>query len=308
MITPLKCLQMTQVSNTKGDDCTGPMILCSGAREWAIQNPHDRNQQGYPKWWRTMEGELHIMFLLWNCIHVSWCAWQSIWDSVYKHLLVSPAQLGPFNAGGRLPYLARLIRENRTFVQKIGCVHIDEAHNIHTASLPHHDEDAFRPAYGRLGLLHVFLSKGTLVQGLSAMLPDHILIMVKHHLAISPDPLELHLSTNQPNIIYATHPIVASLCNLKTFIFWSQKLSIHQWPSWKHWFIMTRGKTQLMLHHLLNPTYRNVSEIEAWSNTIIPVCLPSTFKRPLKTSPNPMVHAVFFTWQQEPQQWENICG
>ena len=136
---------------------------------------------------------------------------------MYKHLIVSPEQLGPFN--GHLPHLATLLRENHSFAQKISRVHVDEAHNIHTAGLPHHGEDAFRPAYGKLGSLRVFLSNGTPFQVLSAMLPHHILATVKQHLALSPNTLELCLSTNRPNITYATIPIVSSLRNFENLRF-----------------------------------------------------------------------------------------
>lgn len=49
---------------------------------------------------------------------------------------------------GHLPRLATLIRKDRAFMSKIRRVHVDEAHNIFTAGLPHHGEAAFRPAYG----------------------------------------------------------------------------------------------------------------------------------------------------------------
>ncbi|KAG0698346.1 hypothetical protein DFH29DRAFT_778620, partial [Suillus ampliporus] len=52
---------------------------------------------------------------------------------------------------------------------------IDEAHSIYTAGLSHHGEEAFQPAYGKLGELCVLLSKGTAFQALSATLPPHIL-------------------------------------------------------------------------------------------------------------------------------------
>ncbi|KIK73348.1 hypothetical protein PAXRUDRAFT_178704 [Paxillus rubicundulus Ve08.2h10] len=52
---------------------------------------------------------------------------------------------------GHLPHLARLVRQNRKFASKISCVHVDKAHNVYTAGLPHHGEEAFQPAYGCLG-------------------------------------------------------------------------------------------------------------------------------------------------------------
>ena len=148
---------------------------------------------------------------------VSQRAWKDIWDGIFQHLIVSPEQLGPYN--GHLPRLARLLRENHMFAQKITCVHVDKAPNIHTAGLPHYGEDAFWLAYGKLGLLHVFLSSSTPVQALSATLPNHILATVKSVLALSPDALELHLSTNHQNIMYATLPIVGNLHNFNNLCF-----------------------------------------------------------------------------------------
>ncbi|KAF8836267.1 hypothetical protein BDN67DRAFT_911506, partial [Paxillus ammoniavirescens] len=64
------------------------------------------------------------------------------------------------------------------FVQKISCVHIDEAYNIYTAGSANHGEEAFQPAYGKLGEFHILLIKGTPFQALSATLPPHILAVV----------------------------------------------------------------------------------------------------------------------------------
>jgi superfamily II DNA helicase RecQ len=118
---------------------------------------------------------------------------------------------------GHLPRLARLIRQDRNFIQRIKRVHIDEAHNIYTAGLPHHGEDAFRPAYGKLGELRVLLCKGTIFQALLATLPPHILSTVRHELMFSPDHISLALSTNRPNITYATTPVIGSLRNFHNF-------------------------------------------------------------------------------------------
>ena len=87
------------------------------------------------------------------------------------------------------------------------------------AGLSRYSEDAFRPPYAKLGCLCVLLSKGTPFQALSATLPDHILATVKHHPSIAPNSLELHLTTNCPNITYATLPIVGSLWNFENLRF-----------------------------------------------------------------------------------------
>ncbi|KAF8119145.1 P-loop containing nucleoside triphosphate hydrolase protein [Boletus edulis] len=118
---------------------------------------------------------------------------------------------------GHLPRLARLIRQDPSFNKKISRIHVDEAHNIHTAGLAHHGEDAFRPAYGKLGEFRILLPKGTPFQALSATLPRHILAAVKEQLLMSSDCLEIKLSSNRPNITYATLPLVGSLRNFHNF-------------------------------------------------------------------------------------------
>jgi superfamily II DNA helicase RecQ len=96
-------------------------------------------------------------------------------------------------------------------------VHIDEAHSIYTAGLPHHGEHTFRPAYGKLGELRVLLCKGTIFQALSTTLPPHILSTVQHELMFSPDHVLLALSMNRLNITYATTPVIGSLHNFHNF-------------------------------------------------------------------------------------------
>ncbi|KAF9228132.1 hypothetical protein BS17DRAFT_805720 [Gyrodon lividus] len=134
---------------------------------------------------------------------------QSIKSGHYQHLVVSPEQLGMFN--GHLPRLARLIRHDRVFTSKISRVHVDEAHNIYTAGLSHHGEDAFRPAYGRLGNFRVLLPKGIPFQALSATLPPHIPMTIKCELILSSDLLEIQLSSNRSNITYARLPLIGAL-------------------------------------------------------------------------------------------------
>jgi superfamily II DNA helicase RecQ len=140
---------------------------------------------------------------------------QSICAGKYEHLIVSPEQLSMYN--GHLPRLARLIRQDGAFIKKIKRVHIDEAHNIYTAGLAHHGEEAFRPSYGKLGQFRVLLSKDTTFQALSATLPPHILSAVKRELLIRSDHLSLTLSTNRPNITYAVTPLIGGLRNFHNF-------------------------------------------------------------------------------------------
>jgi len=133
----------------------------------------------------------------------------------YQHLIVSPEQLGMYN--GHLPRLARLLRQERTFANKIQRVHVDEAHNIFTAGLSHHGEDAFRPAYGRLAEFRAILPDTVAFQALSATLPPHIYSVVQRELAMRPNHVRITVSTNRPNIVYATSPIVGNLREFHNF-------------------------------------------------------------------------------------------
>ena len=133
----------------------------------------------------------------------------------YQHLIVSPEQLGTYN--DHLPRLARLIHQDQSFNQKISRVHVDEAHNIYTAGLAHHGEDAFRLAYGKLGKFHVLLPKGTPFQALLVTLPRHILATVKEQLLMPLGYLEMKLSSNRPNTTYATIPLAGGLRNFRNF-------------------------------------------------------------------------------------------
>ena len=97
------------------------------------------------------------------------------------------------------------------------CVHTDEAHNIHIAGLPNYGKIAFRPAYGKIGLLCPLLSKGVSIQALSATLPDHILATVKNQLALSPNLFKICLTTNHPNITFVTIPVIRTLRSFDNF-------------------------------------------------------------------------------------------
>ncbi|KAG1790241.1 uncharacterized protein HD556DRAFT_1446377 [Suillus plorans] len=140
---------------------------------------------------------------------------QSIRDGRFNHLIVLPEQLFMFN--GHLPRLAQLIRKDSIFIKRIKRVHIDEAHNIYTAGLPHHGEEAFRPSFSKLGELRVLLAKDTIYQALSATLPPHILSVIKWELSVPSNHLSLTLSTNRPNIVYAITPLIGGTRNFHNF-------------------------------------------------------------------------------------------
>ncbi|KII92674.1 hypothetical protein PLICRDRAFT_172734 [Plicaturopsis crispa FD-325 SS-3] len=142
--------------------------------------------------------------------------WKDVESGKYPLLIVSPEQLGMLD--GHLPRLALLLNKPR-FVANIKRVHVDEAHTIYTAGISKHGEPAFRPAWGTLDVLRILLQRGTPFQLLSATLPDHILRISKEKTMISPDCFEARMSTNRPNITYATLELRDGAHNLSNLDF-----------------------------------------------------------------------------------------
>ena len=98
-------------------------------------------------------------------------------------MLVQPEQL--FMHNGHMSRLARMTAKDRPFTQKIGILHVDEAHFIYTAGLPHYGLPAFRPSWARLGELRIKLRKGLTVQALSGTQPPHIKKAIKASLLMN---------------------------------------------------------------------------------------------------------------------------
>jgi len=110
--------------------------------------------------------------------------------------------------------------QNSAFVTLIKRVHIDEAHFIYTAGIDNYGLAAFRRAWSRLTEFRIRLSKHTSFQALSGTQPPHIKRIIKEHLLFTPEKLcSVELSSNRPNIAYATHPIVGELSNFRNLDF-----------------------------------------------------------------------------------------
>ena len=123
---------------------------------------------------------------------------------------------------GHVPRLARLISDDRHrhFAKLIQRVHIDEAHFIYTAGLKHYGLDAFRSAWGRLGEFRIKLKTKVPVQALSGTQPPHIKAAIIKSLLFDDTTLcSIKLTSNRPNIVYATHPIVGDLSDLRNLDF-----------------------------------------------------------------------------------------
>ena len=127
---------------------------------------------------------------------------QNISDGTYLALIVQPEQLFMNNG-----YMPRLVSQNRKFSQLIRRLHVDEAHFIYSAGLYHYGLPAFRSAWGRLGEFRIKLGKGITVHvAPSGTQPEHIKKSIFKCLLF--DELNLcsvKLTSNRPNITYATH-------------------------------------------------------------------------------------------------------
>jgi len=145
-----------------------------------------------------------------------------------RHLLVTVEQLFK-SREGHLPRLYFLVR-NLFFQKKITRVNVDEAHSIYTAGTPLYGRDAFRPAWGRLDELKAILSHLTRWAGYSATLPPHILKVVEQKI-LRPNYVYIHVTSNRPNTLYATHQVTNSIEDLRNYeCFLTRPFSLAQQP------------------------------------------------------------------------------
>ena len=136
-----------------------------------------------------------------------------------RHLIVTVEQLFKSSAG-HFPRLGFLIRKCKEFQHRIKRINVDEAHCIHTAGLPLYGLNAFRPAWGMLDELKALLPSNVIWKGFSATFPPHILKTVTQKI-LKPDYVTIHVTSNRPNTMYATHQVHGSIedpRNYKCFI------------------------------------------------------------------------------------------
>jgi superfamily II DNA helicase RecQ len=132
-----------------------------------------------------------------------------------RHLIVTVEQLFK-SREGHLPRLYFLIR-NQGFQKLINRVNVDEVHHVHTAGLPHHGLDAFRPAWGRVDEMKAVLSHNVKFGAYSATVtPPHILKTVELKV-LRPDYVFIQLTSNRPNTMYATHEVTKSIDELSNY-------------------------------------------------------------------------------------------
>jgi superfamily II DNA helicase RecQ len=107
---------------------------------------------------------------------------------------------------GHLPRLGILLRNNH-FQRRVIRIIVDEAHNVHIAGLPRYGIDAFRPAWGKLDELKAILLQMTRWTACSATFTRLALRTVETKIMRS-NYVSIHLTSNRPNTVYATHQVV----------------------------------------------------------------------------------------------------
>lgn len=144
---------------------------------------------------------------------------QRVSTGYYSVLIVQPEQLTLLHQGHRTR-LSRLIEDNRSFVNLIQGLCIDEAHFMFTAGRDLYETTAFRPAWGDLGCARIRIGKRVPAMALSGTLPPHIKAHIINKLIMNERTLiSIELSSNRFNILLATHAIVGSCSNLNNLDF-----------------------------------------------------------------------------------------
>ncbi|PPR02849.1 hypothetical protein CVT24_002327 [Panaeolus cyanescens] len=144
--------------------------------------------------------------------------WKEIEAGKFQVLLIQPEQLSSTN--GHLARLARLLNEKRPFAKLIRRIHVDEAHFIYTAGLSHYGLPPFRAAWSGIGDFRVKVGRQVPIQALSGTQPPHIKGAIIDNLLLQRDSLlSIKLTSNRPNIVYATHRIVGELSQFRNLDF-----------------------------------------------------------------------------------------
>ena len=121
---------------------------------------------------------------------------------------------------GRLPRLACLVAEDPQFLKRVQRLHVDDAHIVYIAELKHYELPVFRPALSRLDEFRIKVGERVPMQGRSGTQPPHIKAAITKNLLFYNSRLcSIELTSNRPNIVYATHPIVGELSDFRNLDF-----------------------------------------------------------------------------------------
>ena len=116
---------------------------------------------------------------------------------------------------GHFPRMALLLRQ-LTFQPLISRFCVDEAHSFYTAGFPLYGLPAFRPSWGKLHELKASLRPSIPWHFFSATFPPHILDLIKGKL-LRPGFDYIHVTSNRPNIIYATHQVENNIKDVRNY-------------------------------------------------------------------------------------------
>ncbi|KAF8150858.1 P-loop containing nucleoside triphosphate hydrolase protein [Crassisporium funariophilum] len=116
---------------------------------------------------------------------------------------------------GHFPRMAVTLRQP-AFQSLVSRFCVDEAHSFYTAGFALYGLPAFRPAWGKLHELKALLRPSIPWHFFLATFPPHILNLVQEKLLRSGFEY-IHVTSNRPNIIYATHQVENSIEDVRNY-------------------------------------------------------------------------------------------
>ena len=120
---------------------------------------------------------------------------------------------------GHFPRMAILLRQ-LTSQSLISQFCVNEAHSFYTAGFALYGLPAFQPSWGKLPELKASLRLSIPWHFFSATFSPHILDLLKEKL-LRPGYDIVHITSNRPNIIYASHQVensIENVCNYECFL------------------------------------------------------------------------------------------
>lgn len=116
-----------------------------------------------------------------------------------------------------MPRLGEWIRNQPAFQRLITRIEVDEGHFIFTAGQSLYGLSAFRPAWGLLDHLKRQLPNRIRWHFFSATFPQHILSQIQSKFLPGGNHAFIHLTSNRPNIMYATHRAEGQIDNVLNY-------------------------------------------------------------------------------------------
>ncbi|KAJ6473465.1 hypothetical protein DFH09DRAFT_1380244 [Mycena vulgaris] len=162
----------------------------------------------------------------------------ALWNDIrkhskYRHYAVSPEQCGSYQ--GHIPRVAKLLHDPK-WAKKIKLLQLDEAHFIATAGQAKGKEGAFRPSYSDLGDVCAFTFH-----------------YQRFTMCMDPNrTVKLELTTNHPNLVYATISMVGNIDNFANLDFLVPQPLLPNYPFPKFMAFIDDKKTAAKIARYLN--------------------------------------------------------